>query len=409
MQYLTGFDEIRSGLRWASPHLDELHRLTGLWRGAPRSAPSWFEGYLREGGQWVQLDTFSTIVSFWTDSLWSRLPSPVSEDVVAAMSIGSQWRSVTGIGVVAQEADGRLRSIPTTNWVPVRDARTSDRLGDVIGWPWLSERDPNREGELPDRIDLVLVGGDVNTRQTWSLGSGFQLDQLLSEEPAGVQQVVSWGDGRSDLKGVEPLILQLELRINAVARFADHHQDAPLMQGGRLGPYRGPNAEAIQGWVDGKLDDLITRRLDGMGLAYMERESNDTPPFEYVQPPRTLAESLAVMNFLVDQISMQTAIPTGSLGTNDQAQQSGGDSRQSGVSRERQLFRAANRLRRLRLECEPAIEALTGVADVSWPAAVFDDFATLVPAAINLVGAGLMDRAGAADLLGIAVATQTGQ
>ena len=406
----TSFDQIKSGVHWTSARLQALAQYERLWANAPRQAPKEFEQHIKAGGAWVQLSPYRRITSFWVDGLWGRPPAGVPEDVVDVMARATRHRSVGGYGIVAVEGGGRLRVIPPASWHPVIDPRDGDNvLGHIVSWLWASGDDPDQYGAVPDRIDLLLfsIEGSVNVRQTWEL-SGFQLGQLLEEQPAGLERVVVWGDGRSDYLDVESLVNELEYRLNFTKRLIDWHGNPALVGPPLAGSKSQPTQPERDAYEADQLEPKFDQRRQGVGGGYLAIEGDQVVP-SYLTLDTKLPDSVQLMNFLVDQITTTTGIPTGSLGVADQAAQMGGTDGQSGVSRERQLFAAVARLRNLRRECESAVELLAGMADIDWPPESFSSWSEMTGPVLDLLNAKLIDPASAADLLGITYTGTTQQ
>lgn len=400
----TSFDQVKTGLLWQSRRLKEIDGYERLWANVPRQAPAEFDQAIRQGSTWVQFSPYARVTSFWTDSLFGGEIVGVPDQVVDVFARAARHRSVGGHGVIVDEGGGRLRAVPAQNWHPVMDPRDGEhRIGHVLGWPWVAEPNVNSAGDTPDRLDVALfaVDGGVNLRQTWELG-GSQLGQLLEERPAGIQGIEVWGDGVSDYRDLVSIFTEIEYRWNRFKRILDWHSD-PTLQGPMLyEQLRVKSADQREALQAEQLEPVADARFSSVSGAFLAREAGD-PEFSYLDFNAKHAETVSMLNWLLDQATISSSVPASALGASlDMAAQGGGNvDRQSGVSRERQMYSAVAKLRNLRRELEPALQRLSGLQDIDWPLQLFSSWSEMTSPVLSLVAAGLIDQPAAAELLGV--------
>ena len=432
MLRLTDPDQIKRGLLLDDPRLATERQYFDAWRGVNDRygpAPAQPSGLIKVDGrpvespeiQPVRLPFFRSITRWWVDALWGEPPQGIAEDDLAVWEKASRWRSVKGTGVALVYSDGTMRAIDPSDWWPVRDPVDADRItADVITWHWMSE--PKRS--TPNRVRVVIVprGEGASTVQDFELAGQVLGDPIGPKASAGAAGVAVFGDGASDYEDVWTIVNEMQFRYGrlhrALNRTAEPHLSGPfshapdgyayspdLIQPADVGMRLGP--------------EQITQLSQGAGAAarpeirYLNNSQvlpTDGTPWQYIAPPPSAYQgALAALDFLLDQLVIATGIPATAFGLQQSQQQT-----QSGVSRERQLLTALQRVRHLRRELERAftmVARLRGgqAEEVQWPSSPFAGFAGMAELALDLFRGGLITEAEGRELIGYSGGVPLGQ
>lgn len=360
----SSFDQVRRGLTWSDARLDYESRWLRLWRNDPRDAP-------------VQLNWYRRITNFWRDGLWGVSPIGIPDDVASAFSQATEWRSMKGFGIVMQ-ADGEWRAIDPSSWHPVFNPFDLNQvIGHLIAF-FYNVSDPGPQPadyEDPDRIDVLMIPADGGqaVRVTFEF-SGLTLGDELERSAADVQQITFFGDGVSDYVDVEPLVDEWEHRYENLRRVMDQHSD-PYLQG----PASATNPDGTFGVPAG--GSLFLPLLD------------EVVKYEYLTYDGKQDIQYQALGNMLDAVNVVTGIPATAFGL-------GSHATQSGISRERQLFSALQKLRQLRREIERSL-AQIGFSSVDWPDLPFSGWGEVAEIEKQLVEAGISTVAEARGRLGI--------
>ena len=358
----TSPDQVRPGLVWSSAALQDMAKYDQLWRNVKRDVP-------------VQFNWYRRITSFWVDALWGRPPEGTTPEIATAFDMATMYRSVKGYGVVLAEQDGMLRAIDPANWHRITLPTDRDAvIGHIVSYFWKAGQSPNGN-EVPDMVDCIVVDAAGNgTRRTYQF-KGSTLGQLVMSQPANIRGVVWWGDGISDYRDVKPVIDEIETVYKAMKRVGDRHAD-PHMQG----PETALNAAGVF-------------NVPSEGSAFLPLSDDSDHEFGYLELPGAPELQTYRYEAMFDQLTIMSSIPATAFGLEDTASQ-------SGVSRERQLFTAVQKLRKLRREQSDALNDLLPLlgmsSDVMWPDHVFDTFGDIAQAVAPLVTAGILSTEDAA-------------
>lgn len=396
---LTSFDQIATGLSLRSERSETVTRYRRLYENQRRQAPQEFPD--RES--WLQVNLYRRITTFWGDGLWSHDQDGIPDEWIDVLSRASIERSLGGYGVIVVDADRTLRVIDTGCWIPVTDRTDAERwIGHVVVWFWHSQAKPNDPQAVADRVDILQFGKDRNVRQSWKL-NGDKLGEMISETTTNVRGVVVFGNGTSDYTDVESILTQLEYRANRLRYVIDWHGQ-PALQGPLFGNQdRGKKAESGAKLRAGA-ETRAARQMSAQrrGGAFYGRNRED-PEYSYLSFDGKSSDAQWLSGWLVQQLHAATAIPADGLGLPDAHPEYG-----SGVSRERRLFPAIQRLRALRREVTPAIRELGSLTErpveqVAWTDSPFGGFSERAATFAELVKQGVQTGPQAAAALGLEI------
>ena len=369
----TEFSQIQAGLDWVSPRVTEEQRLEALWANAR-------PGYRLAK---IRLNWYRRVTAFWVGGMWGEEPRVRLRGfeqggerrgaLSKAFARAQRDRSVKGAGAVMIEQGGWVRWVDTSFVHPVVWRQDESQvMGHIVGYPWRTGRDGGQV--TPNRLDILkLPEGGGATRERWTL-EGVTLGKMIGAPmPTDAERVVTFGDWVSDYWDLEDLILELENRFQRL-RVALDRNSAPHMQG----PSTSPPSDAQEEFAEG---------------LWLPRDVDD-PPFEYVQLPAGGFQShFEHIREIQDQIHIQSSVPVSVFGTTSESRSGG---RQSGVSKERSMYTALQRLRMLRREATEAIREVLGGEDVEvdWPNDPFADFSERAEVMVKLASADLIGREG---------------
>lgn len=432
MLRLTDPDQFKRGLLLDDPRLGVERDYFDAWRGVNANygpAPAQPSGLVKANGELlevpemmpVRLPLFRSITRWWVDALWGEPPQGIDAGDLAVWEKASRWRSIKGTGVVLVYEDGTMRAIDPSDWWPVRDPVDAEAVtADVIAWHWTSE--PKRS--TPNRVRVVIIprGEGASTVQDFELAGQVLGDPIGPKESAGAAGVAVFGDGASDYADVWTIVREMEFRYGrlhrALNRTAEPHLQGPYgwaPEGYSLSPDLIPPADLGTRLSPEQIDvvALGSSAAQRPELRYLNNSQvlpTDGPAWQYVAPPASAHQgSLAALDFLLDQLVVATGIPATAFGLQQVQQQT-----QSGVSRERQLLTALQRVRHLRRELERAFTMVAELsrreaAEVRWPSSPFAGFAGMAELALDLFRGGLITEEEGRELIGYRGGVPLGQ
>ena len=377
-EYLTSPSQIREGATWVWARLSveaEWQRLADNVR--PKTDPP---------GP-TPVNWYRRISSFWSGALWSQPPmfeQPLPESWVPPLIAASDQRSAKGIGVVRLSGE-RLTPVDTSHYFPIVDPMdVTVTTHHVIAIPFASKGALGSFREPADRISITVypIDPEIPTSTAPRAGAaetgkppspargsvvtdvyildGDSLGRRVSRRPTAWQTIATWGDWTSDYVDPKPILDLFEERLSKVHVSLNHHNEPHIAGPAAAMPAAG---QSMLAWSEGM---------------FLPRDRED-PPWEYVQPGADgYIPSFTELRWLEDQLHILTSIPATVFGkAEDQRAQV------SGAARERQMYAALQKIRRLRAEVLPALRALTGSsAPIDWPD---DPFATYHERADTLV------------------------
>ena len=370
MLTFTSLDQVRPGLLWVSPRLDLLNQYHSLWRNDVSS---------RSEATAVKVNWYRRVTDFWVDGLWGKPPSDIKPEIARAFERASEFRSIKGNGVLIVDSDTKPRVVDPSNWHPVYDPLDAERVtGHIISYfHHASAVNPGKdESTDPDRATMLLLDADGNGEKVLFEVEGNTLGRQLSREAAALYQIVYWGDGVSDYTDIRDIVTEYEHRYSRWKRVLDRHSDPHLS-----GPEEALSADGIwQATADGQSMFLpLSAGAEG---------------YNYVTYDGAQTGQQAALNVLLDNLHISTSIPATAFGLND-------TSSSSGVSRERQLFAALQKLRRLRREMTEALMSISSEQNIDWPDTPFSGYVDMAESEIALVAAGITTADEARQHLGI--------
>ena len=366
----TSFDQFQTGLLWSSQRLTDMETYERLWLN---------DATTRLPDIKTRFNVYRTTTEFWESGLWGRAPRNMSEDVAKVFEQASVWRSMKGNGIVLVDADNRIRAVDPSDWHPVYDEADADSVvGHIVTYFYNAHRAAD-SSEQPDRVDVLMIPSDGGgTRQTFTF-EGQSVGTPASEPmQMAVKRIAWWGDGVSDYVDAKPIVDELEARYSALARVLDQHSD-PHLQG-----------------PESALDaDGVFRPAEGSN--FLPLPDTESPEFAYVTYDGKQEAQLDAINQLFDQLQITTKIPATAFGLSTDAQQ-------SGVSRERLLFAAIQKLRRLRREMTGPVmdisaELGSGMESVEWPNHPFSSWGELAETLAICVKEGIYSAEQAREML----------
>lgn len=373
----TSPDQVREGLLWTDRRQTLEAQYWRLWRNDPAS---------RAAGVTTRFNWYRKVTEFWTDLLWGRKPANVSQPVADAFEEASTYRSIKGTGVVVVDGDGTLRPVDSSNWYPIYNpVDRNQMIGHIVSYFYRADPSVEQsEMHMPDRADMLVTDLDgTGTRRTF-LVEGQTLGRLIDEAPLALRGIVEFGGHYSDYVDLIPIVQAYEHRFARLTRVLDNNSDPHLMV-----PHDA-------------LDDTGRFRVAADGGSMFLPLTPDTPRYEYLSYEGLQEAQRAVMSELRDEFSFESSVPLSVFGVRSQE----GGFGESGVARERQLFAAIQKLRRLRRELAEPVTRVMGlvgetIPTVDWPDIIFSSYVEQAVAEVQLVGAGIIDAERARDHLGI--------
>lgn len=306
------------------------------------------------------LNFYKVVTEFYNNAMWGQLPRTNGEkEILHAFELSSTQRSINGYGAVLMVNDRHY--IPDSRYL-WRWEEDGILVGYVIGWPYL--RKPDSIAADGIRIFIWQHDRELLTVQDWAL-RGTALERRLQQyNPPG--RVAVWGNGQSDYPPMVDLVnwfnTRLKKNTEMLNRFANPHLVGP--------------SEA--------LDERGVMSLNTEEGSFLATSDKDAKDFSYLTWDANQPLNSQTVGSLLDALHMITGVPATAFGL-QHAQGSGN----SGVSRERQMFSALSKVRRLRRNVEDAME-MFNITEIAWPDDPFTTWQEQVTAELQLLAASII-------------------
>ena len=314
------------------------------------------------------INLYRTVSEFYQDAMFGQLPRVNADaELLEAFESSVLQRSINGYGAVIRSGSNHI--VPSTRFAWRWEVDGLHR-GWIIGWPYKSA--PGAATTDRIRIFIGENGRELLAVQDWVLNGG-SLGRQLGEvqNPAGA--IAVWGNGVSDYPPIVDALTWYNTRIAQNNKVLDRVGNPHL-----TGPEEATNE---QGAVELSPEGSFLGR---------EKESAD---YAYLTLDAEQPLNKETIGNLLDALHLVTGVPATAFGITS----STGD---SGVSRERQMFKAISRVRRWRRDVETALRVF-GVDDVSWIDDPFIGWSSQVDGELKLLSSGVISHNEVRERLGI--------
>lgn len=406
---ITSYELIQPGLAWTWPRLRSEERwqslhdgdLGVLWEGVIPSVDNGLSilginaaGGIQDGV--IRSNWFRVISDFYTDAMHGENPTiasgaaardgflrAYSEAVLREVERATRFYTIKGRGVLLVDSRG-VRAVDPSVYFPVTNPGDSgDVIGHILAYPYV-ERPEGRapqDYEAPNRMRFVLWSPtlEVNSTSTWFYQGGI-LGQMISEEAADVAGIFVWGRGPEDAMYTQVVspVREAMMRQTIINRILNRHGQPHLVV------------------PDSLVDDLT---LNPTGMTLPEDTANKGVT-RYLTHDGAMASQMDQLNHLMETIHILAGIPPVVFGV-------GAGRGESGQARDRLMFSALARVRRIRRDIEgilpavfDALGAPAGDTSVSWIVNPFSTQQERTDSILAQVAAGVLSADEAAERLG---------
>lgn len=287
------------------------------------------------------INFYEIVSEFYQDAVFGQLPRTTADaELLKAFESSCIQRSINGYGAVIQS--GTNHFVPSTRYVWKWEDEGIP-IGYVAGWPFKS--DVTKPSADRIRFFIYQEGRELLEVQDYVLEGSALGAHLKTQNTPGVLGV--WGNGKSLYPAIDDVLAWYNTRLEKNNQILDKFSNPHL---------QGPESAKDE---EGRLN------IDNEHGSYLARSDKEDPEFSYLQLDADQPLNQQTLGNLLDALHLLTGVPATAFGLSSAS----GD---SGVSRERQMFKAISRTRRWRREIETALEAFQ-VSDVAW---VDDPFIT---------------------------------
>ena len=315
-----------------------------------------------------RINYFEMATDFYHDGLWSYYPeTKAPDDMMYAFEQASDERSINGFGAVV-ESMGQWYSIDT-RYLWILHDKEQRHIGWLVGIPY-SLQDLQRNyvrasapsfrpySHIVDRMKLIAweFGKEMGMEHEYEFHGG-SLGRRYSTMPVNVKVAV-FGNGKNDYDRMQWLVEELERRLSHNSSVLDRHTDPHII---------GPEEAKPRIEKDAQGNDVkkgFTYNQKGMYLP--EGGSPDSGKWGYLTWDPNVSLNQLQTDRIIDMLHIVTGIPASAFGLPSAIQAT------SGVSLERQMFKATSKIKKLRRELQMAIKAF-GDYKLEW---VDDPFLT---------------------------------
>ena len=313
----------------------------------------------------ARINWFRIASTFYQDALTSERPTITMEDGTEPdpLVVEQMWTqivraveywSIKGRIVLIKRKDGTLLAVNPTSYYPIR-AEWDDQitLGHALVYRyWQPVEDVIYRTGTPDRVKIVLFDKElgVNVVRYHEL-HGQLIGSLIEEVESDIEDIFVWGEGERDTfyPQMEDLVRELVIREAYASQLLNKHS-APIL---------------IVPTNSGLIDDDGNVKLSAKGSVIEIDPAEMSSPPEYVVWDGHLEANDEKIKRIVNDIHLATGVPPVVFGI-DQGKG------ESGESRDRLMFSAMARVRRVRKGLELAMElVLGGNVEVSWVSSPF--------------------------------------
>ena len=310
--------------------------------------------WLETGG----INLYRTVSEFYQDAMFGQLPRVDADaELLEAFERSTLQRSINGYGAIIRSGTNHI--VPSTRYA-WRWEEDGLHRGWIVGWPYKSN---SRALSPADRIRIFISENDRDLLavQDWVLEGG-SLGSRIGDDMNPEGAIAVWGNGVSDYPPIVDLLAWYNDRIKAnndtLDRVGNPHLQGPV------------EARDEQGRVE------LTPEGSFLG------RTKDSAEFGYLVLDAEQPLNKETIGNLLDALHLVTGVPATAFGITS----STGD---SGVSRERQMFKAISRVRRWRRDVETALRVF-GVGDVAWIDDPFIGWTNQVSSELSLLAAGVI-------------------
>ena len=314
------------------------------------------------------INFYRVVSEFYQDAMFGQLPRVEADaELLEAFERSVLQRSINGYGAIIRSGSNHI--VPSTRYTWRWEVDGLHR-GWIVGWPYKS----GSRAASTDRIRIFIGENDRDLLavQDWVLEGG-SLGSKIGDDlnPAGT--IAVWGNGVSDYPPIVDVLTWYNTRIKRNNEVLDRVGDPHLT---------GPQEAA---------DDQGRVQLSSEG-SFLGREK-ESAEYSYLTLDADQPLNKETIGNLLDALHLVTGVPATAFGITS----STGD---SGVSRERQMFKAISRVRRWRRDVETALQVF-GVTDVAWIDDPFIGWSNQVDSELKLLASGVISPDEARERLGI--------